>query len=83
MAETAAAEIVVVIFSGNNSESGRVLILGVGHPSSLVKSISDVDEDGVCLLLLDGIEIICESWTISFFVSDEILNNSMEGFKSA
>lgn len=82
MAETAAAEIVVVSFSGKSSESGRVLIFGVGHPSSFVKSISDVDEEGVCLLL-DGIEIISESWTISFFVSEGILNNSMEGFRSA
>lgn len=84
MAETAAAEIEVVVFSGNSSDSGRALILGVERLSSLVKSISDVDE-GVCFL--DG--IISVSWTISLsnldFVdlwSDEILNNSMDGFAS-
>lgn len=86
MAETAAGEIVVsvAIFSGNNSDSGRALILGVEQPSSLVRSISDVDEEGVCLLLLDGIAFISNSWTLSFvFVSEGILKSSMEGFNSA
>lgn len=49
MAETAAGEIVVDVvdvFSDNNSDSGRALIFGVEHPSSLVRSIS-VDEEGV------------------------------------
>lgn len=84
IAETAAAEIEVEVFSGNNSDSGRALIFGVERLSSFVKSISDVDE-GVCFL--DG--IISLSWTISFsnrdFVdlwSEEILNNSMDGLVS-
>lgn len=84
MAETAAAEIDVVVFSGKSSDSGRALIFGVERLSSFVKSISEVDE-GVCFL--DG--IISVSWTISLsnlvFVdlwSDEILNNSMDGLAS-
>lgn len=84
IADTAAAEIEVVVFSGKSSDSGRALIFGVERLSSFVKSISDVDE-GVCFL--DG--IISESWTISLsnrcFVdlwSDEILNSSMDGLVS-
>lgn len=84
IAETAAAEIEVEVFSGNISDSGRALIFGVERLSSFVKSISDVDE-GVCFL--DG--IISVSWTISFsnldlvdLWSEEILNNSMDGLVS-
>lgn len=58
MAETAAAEMEVDVFSGSNSDSGRALILGVERLSSLVRSISEVDE-GVCFL--DGINSV--SWT--------------------
>lgn len=50
MAETAAGEMVVDVdddFSDSNSDSGRALIFGVEHPSSFVRSISDVDEEGV------------------------------------
>lgn len=64
IAETAAAEIEVDVFSGNNSDSGRALIFGVERLSSFVKSISEVDE-GVCFL--DGIAI---SWSRTLSLSN-------------
>lgn len=83
IAETAAAEIEVEVFSGNKSDSGRALIFGVERLSSFVRSISEVDE-GVCFL--DG--IISDSWTWSLsnldlaWWSEEILNSSMDGLVS-
>lgn len=60
IAETAAAEMDVDVFSDNSSDSGRALIFGVERLSSFVRSISEVD-DGVCFL--DGINSV--SWTRS------------------